>query len=327
MPLNVQVLLASAEQPTSLAELRRAAGLPPQTTMRSHLRALTELRVLERSRAAGFPNAGEYSLTQSGRGLVVLINLLQAWLNTAPEGPVPIGSAAAKNAIKAFVEGWSSTLVRALAARPLALTELDRLINTLNYPSLERRLVAMRLSGLIEPYESGGRANPYVVTPWLRRAIGPLAAAALWELQQGFLRSAPFGRVDVEAVFLLSVPLVEFSGSLSGSCQLVVEIPSGESTKSSGALVKLRNGRVESCVSSLESTPDSWASGSSAAWLRAIVMDEASELALGGDSSVVTELVQGLHGALFDRRRFVSSGTGSGAKDDGRHAPSGAREM
>ncbi len=45
-------------------------------------------------------------------------------------------------------------MLRALAAGSLSLTELDRLIGALSYPSLERRLVAMRLAGLV-----GARAD------------------------------------------------------------------------------------------------------------------------------------------------------------------------
>ena len=60
--------------------------------------------------------------------------------DNAPEGPLALGSSTAKSAIKALVEGWGTNMIRALAARPLSLTELNGLISGLSYPSLERRL-------------------------------------------------------------------------------------------------------------------------------------------------------------------------------------------
>ncbi len=44
-------------------------------------------------------------------------------------------------------------------------------ISSLSYPSLERRLAAMRLAGLIEARPGNGRGTPYAVTDWLRRGI------------------------------------------------------------------------------------------------------------------------------------------------------------
>jgi len=62
---------------------------------------------------------------------------VEAWLARAPAGPIPLGSEVAKAAIKALVDGWEATMLRALAARPLSLTEFDSLIAGLSYPALE----------------------------------------------------------------------------------------------------------------------------------------------------------------------------------------------
>ena len=52
-------------------------------------------------------------------------------------------------------------MMRALAARPLSLTELDSLISDLSYPALERRLSSMRIAGLVEAQPSQrGRRPP-----------------------------------------------------------------------------------------------------------------------------------------------------------------------
>ena len=47
VPLNLQVLQALAARPMRLAELRKATGLPAQTTLRGHLASLSDIGLLE----------------------------------------------------------------------------------------------------------------------------------------------------------------------------------------------------------------------------------------------------------------------------------------
>ena len=51
-PLNFMVLRALSERPMRLAELRRATGLPAQTTLRGHLASLCEFGVIEKRQTA-----------------------------------------------------------------------------------------------------------------------------------------------------------------------------------------------------------------------------------------------------------------------------------
>ena len=74
----------------------------------------------------------------------------------SPDGPISLESGAAKGAVKALVDGWGSTMMGALAARPLSLTELESLISGLRYPALERWLSSMRIAGLVEAEPSTG---------------------------------------------------------------------------------------------------------------------------------------------------------------------------
>ena len=207
-PINVYVLQALAEGPRSLVDLRRHAGSPPQTTMRGHLRTLAKTEVVVRRRQNDFPGSLDFELTPTGEELWLVAKVLRVWLRNAPEEPLALGSSAAKSAVKALVEGWGTSMVRALAARPLSLTELNGLINGLSYPSLERRLGAMRLAGQIQRTPGRGRGTPYAVTDWLRRAIGPLGVAARWERMHAPEATAPIRRLDAEAAFLLAIPLV-----------------------------------------------------------------------------------------------------------------------
>ena len=303
VPLNVHVLQALEEEPKSLMDLRRAAGSPPQTTMRGHLRRLAELGIVERTRRNPFPGNLDLELGSAGRELLPVMRALEVWLAQAPGGPLVPGSTAAKSAIKALVEGWSTSIVRAIAARPLSLTELDRVISSLSYPSLERRLQSMRLAGQITACPGRTRGTPYEATEWLRRAVAPLAVAARWERQHAGEEAAPIGRLDIEAAFLLVVPLLRISSNLSGSCRMAVDIKSDGEHRLAGVLVGVSEGEVVSSASRLQGDVDASVTGSAPAWLRAVVESDPAQLEISGDPELGAELVDGLHGALSGAAR------------------------
>jgi DNA-binding HxlR family transcriptional regulator len=275
-------------------ELRRETGSPPQTTMRNHLRLLQELGIVARMRRSNFPSSVDYELEPAGRDLVAVAEVLKAWLAKAPQGGLEVGGEAARRAIKALTAGWSATIVRALAARPLCLTELNQLISGLNYPSLERRLTAMRLGGLIARSTADGRSTPYVATNWLRLAIGPLASGALWEIKHPARDAMPVSRLDVEAGFLLTIPPLVLAPAHSGRARLAVELPHNSRRGLAGVSVEVDNGRVRSCVASLNGEVTTWVSGPPAAWIRATLLGRLPGLEIGGDSTLGLALVDGL---------------------------------
>jgi DNA-binding HxlR family transcriptional regulator len=207
------------------------------------------------------------------------------------------GTVAAKSAIKALVDGWTTNIMRALAARPLSLGELDRLIASVSYPSLQRRLGAMRLVGQVE--KRPGRESPYVVTDWLRRAIAPLAAAARWERRHMREQASPITSHDAEAGFLLSLPLLRLSEGLSGSCRLVVEVVDGK--RLAGALAEVDHGAVVSCTSRLNGASAAWAVGPATAWLHAVLDGDSTTLELGGDCKLALALLDQM-GQTLSRR-------------------------
>lgn len=306
VPLKVHVLQALEKEPRSLIDLRRAVGSPPQTTMRGHVRALVEIGAVESRRRDGFPGSVDYVIGAPGRDLLAVADILQAWLAASPRGEIELGSPAAKSAIGALVAGWSSTIVRALAGRSLSLTELSRLIPSINYPALERRLGALRLVGQIEAREGRARSTPYGPTEWLRRSVAPIVAGVRWERQHLPAGTAPVGRIDAEAAFLLAVPLASLPSELSGTCRLVVEIRGGAGERRpAGVMVEVREGAIRSCISRLEGRAEAWASGSSACWTSAVIDQETSALEIGGDWDLAAGLVEALHGTLFRVRRPV----------------------
>jgi DNA-binding HxlR family transcriptional regulator len=292
--LNLEVLRALAAGRQSLQELMGRLGFPPRSTARLYLRKLTELGAVERRSRNEFPTSVDYEITQAGRGLLEVSELLQTWLDCSPAGPIELGSTAARSAIKALVEGWGSNIIRALATRPLSLTELNSLIPRISYPSLERRLMAMRQVGLLEVQRHAGRASPYQLTEWLRRAVPPVIAAIGWERRYAPDTTPDLRRLDVEAAFLLAIPLMHLEQEVSGSCRLAVEVSDGTSPILAGVLVLLEGGEVVSCVPSLDSGADAWVSGEPLAWVGRMNGGSWDGLAVGGERQLAEAIAEAL---------------------------------
>jgi DNA-binding HxlR family transcriptional regulator len=306
-PLNFLLLRSLCEGPKSQTALRRETGAPAQSTLRSHLRSLEGLGAIVKHRANAFPGSIEYRLTKAGEELQVVVLALEHWLRAAPDEPLALGGAPARGAIRAIVEAWSSTMLRGLAVRPLSLTELDSIIRNLNYPSIERRLSAMRHTGMVSAVASNGKGTPYAVTDWLRLGIGPIAAASRWERLHIPDRSVPIARLDAETALLLAMPLLRLPVDLSGACRLVVELPSGNGAKLATVTATVDKGRVVSSVA--KSKPaEAWASGSPSAWFSAAVDSDPAHLEAGGDSRLVRFLAMGLFEALYGRTGKLEMG-------------------
>ena len=292
--LNVEILRYLEQGPQSLQNVRSELGLPPQSTMRLHLRTLTEIGAIERRSRNEFPTFAEFEISDAGRALLEVGATVHAWLQAAPEEPKELASTAATSAIKALVLGWSSHIVRILAARPLSLTELDSLIPRISYPSLERRLTAMRECGLVAMPPAPGRLKPYEVTEWLRLAVVPVTAAIGWERTYAPESTPAVGRLDVEAAFLLGVPLLHLPPELTGRCRLAVEVHDGTSPVFAGVVVGIEAGEVTSCVANLEGEAEAWASGKPLTWLRQLDLKADGELELGGDRALARSLLGAL---------------------------------
>lgn len=297
-PLNLMILRALAERPMRLAELRRATGLPAQTTLRGHLASLGEMGIVEKRPTQQMPYAVENELTAMGQELLRVAEQLESWLERAPEGPISLEGGGAKGVIKAFVDGWGSTILLDLAWQPMSLTELDRRIADLSYPALERRLASMRMAGLIEACPSRGAGTPYTVTEWARRGVVPLAAASHCEACHMRDRAA-ITQADIEAAFMLATPLVGMPMDVAGACQLEVE--GVASASSAGVTVQVRDGRVVACESGLAAAPGAFAAGPAPQWFNAVMEGDLAELRFGGGRQLAEGLVQGLHTALSAR--------------------------
>jgi DNA-binding HxlR family transcriptional regulator len=210
--LNLEVLHCLAAGPQRLQALMRNLGFPPRSTTRLYLQTLAGMGVVEHRRRSEFPASVEYEITEGGRALLEVSGTVQTWLQSSPAGPIALGSTAARSAVKALVEGWGSNIVRVLATRSLSLTELNLLLPQISYPTLERRLTAMRQVGLLEVHHTGGRVAPYTVTRWLRLSVAPVVAAIRWEGAFAADQTPDLGRHDVEGALLLADPLRNSAG-------------------------------------------------------------------------------------------------------------------
>jgi DNA-binding HxlR family transcriptional regulator len=301
-PLNVGLLRSVEDEALSLVDLRRSVGIPSQTAMRTGLRRLTDEGVLEISRSQEAAGSVCYALSPSGRQLLEVADALEAWLESSDQPEWRLGTPASSNVIKAVAAGWSSGILRAVAARPLTLTQLNRLITDLNYPSLERRIGALRLAGLVERVDGGGRGIPYGPSEWMRQAVGPLTKAIVWERKHLKRPYPAIGRMDVEAGFLLAVPLLRPGDDVSGIARLTVEVAGEDEQRLAGVTVEVESGRPVACRTRLAGKASGWASGSISAWLSALTKSQPGTLEIGGDRQLADSLVDGLGRALFARR-------------------------
>jgi DNA-binding HxlR family transcriptional regulator len=301
--LTVSILRAHLDGPLCFPDLKERLDGTVQSTLRSRVDNLRGIGALERRVRPGMPYTVENKLTDTGRGILAVIEVIEAWLVRAPQGPLPFGSFAAKRAIAALVGGWDSGVLQALAARPLSLTELDSVIPGVSYPSLGRRLAAMRAARQVEgllPEKGNGR--PYAVTEWTRHAMAVIAAASYCECLHMPETTAPPMPPDIEATLVLAVPLVSLPGKFTGSCQLDIDTEmAGNPVEEpyAGVQVKVQHGKVLLPIPRGRREQDRKAVGRPSSWLDAIVKGRLDGIRIGGDDSgLLIALIERLHASL-----------------------------
>lgn len=306
VPLNGMIVRALGGGPLRQADLRRELGNPAETTLRGHLARLEELGAIQRRVRVGGPQFAKSELTGTGVDLLIATRALEGWLSRAPDEPIRLGTVQAKGAVKALVGGWDSMLLRALAAKPLTLTQLDRLIGAFSYPALERRLSAMRATGLVEA-TAGHGGTPYRVTRWTRLGVGPIVAAALFE-RLHMEEPPPLSAIDIEAAFLLATPISPLPADADGVCSLAAETENGAGHgrgRRAGVEVTVDRGRIVSCITRLSGEARNFAVGPALDWCEALIHRRPEQLQVGGDAHLPNSLIHGIHAQLFDPARFA----------------------
>ena len=206
----------------------------------------------------------------------------------APGGPASLAGGSAKGIVKAFVDGWGSTMMRSFGRGPMSLTELDRGIADLSYPALERRLVEHADGGAgPRPARRDGVGTPYAVTdvgPARGRAAGRGRALRAASTCAG--EAAPITRDDIEAAFLLALPLVDLAGRDQRRLPARGRRRSGATAASAAGVRVIGRGRPGRRLRADrgEPTPEDFATGSAETWLEAVSGAARPErLRLGGE--------------------------------------------
>ncbi len=306
-PINAMVLRAHAERPRQVAKLHTEIGWAAQTTLRASVAGLREVGALFREASGDTVYASKNRITPVGEESIFVASVLETWLANAPDGPIAPDSDEAKGAVKALAGGWGSRLMRALASQPYSLSELHSLIPEMAYPSLERRLAKMKATNQVTPAPGPGRGTPYVVTDWLRQSIAPLCAAGRCERRHMSDSAVPITNVEVEAAFMLALPLAPLPRSTNGECMLAVHTGDGEPATNqqrrlSGVIVEVQSGKIVCCAAKVDESPPTWALGTPETWLDAVIDGRLDGLRFGGTKPMLpAALVHGLHLALFGK--------------------------
>ena len=280
-------------------------GWAAQGTVRSAVDNLRAAQALSKASTGDSGNGVTTELTPAGNEMLLVADAIEVWLARFPDGEIHPDSEEARSAVKALAGGWSTTLTRALLHGPLTLSELHSHIPDINYPALERRVAWMRTTQQIEPVEKEGRGTPYVATDWLRYAMAPVSLAGRCELRHLEDAGVPVADIEIETWFLLTLPLVTLPDDASGSCMLAsqtqgMEAIGGGEPRLAGAVVEVDRGRLASCEPGIARDPDTWAIGSMAGWLDAVVDGQIENLRVGGRRpQMALDLISGLHFALF----------------------------
>jgi DNA-binding HxlR family transcriptional regulator len=303
-PLNSRILEAHADGPLRLTQLLERITWCAETTLRVAISNLCDVGALKKETISDSPHAVGTALTPAGDEMLLVADRLASWLARCPKGPIPPDSEIAKGAIKALAAGWTSALMRVLADGPFTLTQMDNLLPGITYPSLERRVSKMRATGLIEIVKGEGRGTPYVATDWLRWAMAPLCLAGRCERRHMDGISGPVTNVEVEAAFLLSLPLTPLPSEANGACMLAIQTdplePDDSDRRLAGVTIAVRRGEVVSCVPEVEGEPTTWAVGTPEDWLDAVIDGKLGGLRIGGAvPGLPAGIVSGIHYALF----------------------------
>lgn len=241
----------------------------------------------------------EYRVTSGGREALFVGFIIERWLQNAPRGPLSFESQEAKRAVAALAEGWSTTVMHALAREPLAFEELNRQVEGVGRRALKRQLATMQDARQIEQHPDDAGESVYAMTDWLRAGIAPLIASARLERRDPKEGMAPIDALDVEAGFRCSLHFVELPRELSGTCRLGINLEDDESGCLTGVTARIEQGRVVSCRAGLDGEADAWAFGSAADWLDTVVEPGAERVRTGGDMWLTRAVLNSLHKSLF----------------------------
>lgn len=239
-----------------------------------------------------------YTVSNEGHEALFVSATIERWLARAPDGPIEYGTALARRAVAALVEGWSAAVVHALAREPMTAPELDTAIDGLDRRRLHRHLTAMRGIGMVEALGEGD-GTLYGMTAWLRFGIAPLIASARLERRKDIAGATPVDGFDVEAGFRMALAVAELPEELSGTCHLRLNLDEDREDRRSGVTAEVDRGRIVAARPGFDADADASAAGTLDGWLDTVIDPSTKAVRTGGDAWLTDAVVGAIHGALF----------------------------
>jgi hypothetical protein len=237
-----------------------------------------------------------FQISKRGREAMAVSEVVERWFRQAPAGPIAIASNSAQEAIIAFLDGWESTLLWALADGPVTRAELTGAVEGLSNREIKQHVRKLRGARLVR----GGR-EALEITEWARLGMAPLLAAVHCERRRMSDR-APLTQIELETALRLAIPLVRIDSAQTGSCLLAVEPATSKRRKvpgPAGVRVEIADGAIVSCAAAELEDPPAWAAGTIDAWLQAVRHGRLDRLRFGGqEPNRASALVEGMHSVL-----------------------------
>jgi DNA-binding HxlR family transcriptional regulator len=240
-----------------------------------------------------------YKVSSGGREMLFVSFGIERWLSSAPAEPIEFEGKPAEKAVTALAEGWSATVIHMLAREPLSLGQLHKAVDGLSRRGVKRHLTAMIAAGQAATRTRGDGETIYAVTDWLRMGLAPLVVSARLERRKPMEGMSPIDALDVEAAFMLTMPMLELPREISGTCRFGVNLEDDESGALAGVTVRVDEGRVVSCTAGMDDDADAWGMATAGDWLNTVIEPDAKQVRTGGDRWLARALLDALHSKLF----------------------------
>ncbi|HEU4905950.1 MAG TPA: hypothetical protein VFT19_07520 [Solirubrobacterales bacterium] len=140
---------------------------------------------------------------------------------------------------------------------------------------------------------------------WALQSSLRASVAKLWEHEHD-VAAAPISPTEIEAAFLLALPLIALPERASGSCSLaVLSARVGAQDRGrpafAGVEIGLDRGELIFCRPTGNASQQTWALGTIDDWFRAVIDGESGTLRLGGGKpGLARELTEALHATLSE---------------------------
>jgi DNA-binding HxlR family transcriptional regulator len=294
------ILMALGEGPLRTKTLtEQVPGYTPRTIYR-YAAKLAELEMVDREEEPGVPSKVVHTLSDPyGTELYELVDrVADASLTRLPDGRI---DAHAWGSLGLLADLWEAGMVEELACEARSPTELAQGPHGLSYHQVNRRAGLFQAGGLLTGWEGRGRRRCYALTEKARRKMGLLAGIARWrhrhvvgEDEQGMTAT------EMATVLRAALPLVKAPDHPGECLQLSVrsqEDAAGADAEEVWAEVG-PNGAIHSCSKPSEN-PTAWGRGEVKDWIPAILDGKTGDVLIGGEESLVADLLSGLHETLW----------------------------